>query len=288
MNGQIESYYALLEFGGLLLIFLAFRYLKKRPFVIADEKFIKMNVFKASLTKLWDTIKTVKQYPKSVSFLVAFLIYNDGIQGVITLAGTFATEDSKLQVSSVQLGIMIFVIQVIAIFGAIGFAKLADRISTKRAIIITLLIWCFIVIYPQFALNSVNELWFICILIGIVLGGSQSLSRSLFSRMIPVGLESAFFGFYEISERGTSWMAPLVYGAVNDAKNNDRLALLSLVVFFVVGVIVLPFVDTDKAIEEAKRGPLTKVIKTDEDKINLNNNEPTVLIPTNQDSTEIF
>jgi len=179
-----------------------------------------------------------------------FLIYNDGILGVITLAGTFATNDPLLLVSQTELGIMIFVIQIIAIFGALGFAKLARRITTKRAIIVTLIIWSFIVIYPQFALTSINELWFLCVLIGIVLGGSQALSRSLFSRMIPPGLESSFFGFYEIADRGTSWMSPLIYGAVNDATGKDRKALLSLVGFFVIGVILLPFVNTDKAIEE--------------------------------------
>jgi len=233
--------------------YFAFRYMKPRPLKIVQDKYIKMNTFKASYVKLWETIKTVKQYPRSVSFLAVFLLYNDGIQGVIALAATFASEDKYLMVSSTVLGLLILVIQIVAVFGALLFAKISNRINTKRAIILSLLIWCFIVIYPQFALRTLPELWFICVLIGLVLGGSQALSRSLFSRMIPDGLESAFFSFYEISDRGTSWLSPLVYGAVVNATHNLREGLLVLVVFFIIGVVLLPFVNTDKAIMEAKR-----------------------------------
>jgi len=235
--------------------YFAFRYMKDRPLVISEDKYVKMNIFKASSVKLWETIKTVKQYPRSAAFLLVFLFYNDGIQGVISLASTFASNDPKLMVSNTILGLLILLIQIVAVFGALIFAKIANRITTKRAIILSLIIWCFIVVYPQFALNSVGELWFLCVLIGLVLGGSQALSRSLFSRMIPEGLESAFFGFYEISERGTSWMSPLVYGAVVNASPTHSLreGLLVIIVFFIIGVVLLPFVNTDKAIEEAKR-----------------------------------
>jgi len=241
--------------------YFAFRYMKARPLEISEDKYVKMNIFKASSVKLWETIKTVKQYPRSVAFLLVFLFYNDGIQGVISLASTFATEDPQLMVSSTVLGLLILLIQIVAVLGALIFAKIANRITTKRAIILSLVIWCFIVTYPQYALKSVPELWFLCVLIGFVLGGSQALSRSLFSRMIPEGLESAFFGFYEISERGTSWMSPLVYGAVVNATHDLRKGLLVIIAFFIIGVVLLPFVNTDKAIEEAKRSYKSYEIK---------------------------
>ena len=89
------------------------------------------------------------------------------------------------------------------------------------------------------------------VVIAIVLGGSQALSRSLFSRMIPEGREASFFGLYEVSERGTSWLGPLLFGVVVAATDSYRQALLSLIVLFVVGTIVLFLTDTDKAIHQA-------------------------------------
>jgi UMF1 family MFS transporter len=87
--------------------------------------------------------------------------------------------------------------------------------------------------------------------IGFVLGGSQALSRSLFSQMIPAGRESSFFGIYEISERGTSWIGPIVFGLVAQLTNSYRPAILALAVFFVAGSILLAFVNTKRAVREA-------------------------------------
>jgi UMF1 family MFS transporter len=88
-------------------------------------------------------------------------------------------------------------------------------------------------------------------LIAIVLGGSQALSRSLFSRMIPEGREASFFGIYEVSERGTSWIGPLVFSIVVARTGSYRQAILSLIFFFVAGLIILFFTDTDRAVHEA-------------------------------------
>jgi len=87
--------------------------------------------------------------------------------------------------------------------------------------------------------------------IGFVLGGSQALSRSLFSQMIPAGREAAFFGIYAISERGTSWLGPVVFGLVAQLTDSYRPAILALIVFFVLGCAILFFVDVDKAIHDA-------------------------------------
>ncbi len=87
--------------------------------------------------------------------------------------------------------------------------------------------------------------------LALVLGGSQALSRSLFSQMIPAGHEAAFFGLYEVTERGTSWIGPLVFGLVASVTGSCRHAILSLVVLFVTGMLVLFFTDTERAIHEA-------------------------------------
>jgi UMF1 family MFS transporter len=101
------------------------------------------------------------------------------------------------------------------------------------------------VIYGYGFLRTTRDAWLMAAVIAIVLGGSQALSRSLFSRMIPPGREASFFGIYEVSERGTSWLGPLTFGAVVAATNSYRQALLSLIIFFIVGIIVLYLTDTN-------------------------------------------
>jgi UMF1 family MFS transporter len=144
-------------------------------------------------------------------------------------------------------------VQFVAVAGALIFERLAYLIKTKNAIIVSLVIWAGIVMYAYQFLNSVPEAWVMAAVIAIVLGGSQALSRSLFSRMIPPGKEASFFGLYEVSERGTSWMGPLLFSIVIARTGSYRLALLSLIFFFVVGLIVLWITDTDRGIREAAR-----------------------------------
>jgi UMF1 family MFS transporter len=128
---------------------------------------------------------------------------------------------------------------------------LAYWIKTKNAIVISLVIWAGVVIYAYGFLHTVAEAWVMAAVIAIVLGGSQALSRSLFSRMIPAGKEAAFFGLYEVSERGTSWMGPLLFSVVIAHTGSYRQALLSLIVFFVIGLIGLGLTNTERAIQEA-------------------------------------
>ncbi|PYS41049.1 MAG: MFS transporter, partial [Acidobacteria bacterium] len=136
-------------------------------------------------------------------------------------------------------------------FGALLFERLAYIINTKNAILVSLLIWSAIVIYGYGFLHTTTQAWVMASVIAIVLGGSQALSRSLFSEMIPAGREASFFGIYEISERGTSWLGPLTFGAVVAVTNSYRQAMLSLIIFFVAGTIILYLTNTTRAIHEA-------------------------------------
>jgi UMF1 family MFS transporter len=112
-------------------------------------------------------------------------------------------------------------------------------------------LWAGVVIYAYGFLQTTTQAWAMGAVIAIILGGSQALSRSLFSRMIPAGREASFFGIYEVSERGTSWLGPLVFGIIVAATNSYRHAILSLIIFFVSGAIILYLTDTDKAIHQA-------------------------------------
>jgi UMF1 family MFS transporter len=148
--------------------------------------------------------------------------------------------------------IRIFLVaQISAFVGAIVFERIARFIGAKKTIILSLIIWCAIVIYAYAFLATKFQAWFMGAAIGLVLGSAQALSRSLYSQMIPVGRESSFFGLYEISEKGTSWMGQLLFTIIVGVTGSFRQAILALIVFFVAGSIILLFTDTAKAIHEA-------------------------------------
>jgi UMF1 family MFS transporter len=151
---------------------------------------------------------------------------------------------------------VILMIQFVAFGGALLWGRLANRIGAKRAIIVSLFIWVGVVIYAYWGMKGasrVAEFFALGMIIAMVLGGSQAISRSLFAQMVPKNKEAEFFSIYEISERGTSWLGPLVFGIANQVFGNLRIAILVLIVFFVVGLIILSFVNEKMAIEDSKR-----------------------------------
>ena len=203
------------------------------------------------LRQLRETIKEVRHFPHTLAYLLAYLVYNDGIQTVISQAAVFGSEELKLDLG--VLSGVILMIQFVAYGGSYLFDRIARRIGAKRAILVSLFVWAGLTIYSFAFLYTATQFFALGAILALVLGGSQALSRSLFSQMIPKGRESEFFSFYEISERGTSWMGPLVFGLVNQLTGSLRLAILSLIVFFVVGIILLIRANTTQAIREAAR-----------------------------------
>jgi UMF1 family MFS transporter len=238
-----------LWWGGFALI--TFALLKSRP---AKKNLPPgQSYISAGFSELAATFKELRRLPLTARYLLGYLIYNDGIQTVIFASSTFLEQTLFPGQGNPKFLLQIFlVVQFIAVAGALLFERLAYLIKTKNAIIVSLIIWTAIVIYANRFLDTVFEAWIMAVAIAIVLGGSQALSRSLFSRMIPVGKEASFFGLYEVSERGTSWMGPLLFSLVVSRTDSYRLALLSLIFFFVVGLIVLWLTDTDRAIRESQ------------------------------------
>jgi UMF1 family MFS transporter len=206
----------------------------------------------AGFIEIADTIRELRRLPLTLRYLLAYLVYNDGIQTVIFAASAFLEQELFPQGNPIFLLEIFLMVQFVAVFGALLFERLAYLIKTKNAIVVSLVIWSAIVIYAFKFLHTVAEAWVLAGLIAIVLGGSQALSRSLFARMIPEGKEAAFFGLYEVSERGTSWMGPLLFSVVIARTGSYRQALLSLIVFFVVGLIGLWVTDTDRGVREAQ------------------------------------
>ncbi len=206
-------------------------------------------------SELRRTFRELGRLRHTLRYLIGYLFYNDGIQTVISMSSVLLAQELFIARGletdqSFLLGIFLMV-QFVAIFGALIFERLAYAITTKRAIMVSLVLWSGVVIYVYGLLKTTTDAWAVGVVIAIVLGGSQALSRSLFSRMIPKGREASFFGLYEVSERGTSWLGPLLFGAVVAATNSYRQALLSLIILFVVGTIILYVTDTDQAIRDA-------------------------------------
>lgn len=213
------------------------------------------NFLQAGFSELGGTFRELFKLKYTLTFLIAYLLYNDGIQTVISQSSIFLSQElfvaKGLKTDTSFLLVALLIAQIVGLFGALAFERIARFTSTKTAIIISLVIWSVIVIYAYAVLDSVAEAYLMSGAIGFVLGGSQALSRSLFSKMIPQGRESAFFGIYEISERGTSWIGPVVFGLVAQLTNSYRQAILALIFFFIVGSIILFFTDTDRAVHES-------------------------------------
>jgi UMF1 family MFS transporter len=197
-------------------------------------------------TQLAHTIKQLPRYPQTLLFLLGYLFYNDGIQTVIALASQFGKEELKLEIS--DLTATILMVQFVAFFGATIFNYIARFAGTKRAIILSIVIWTATVFYAYSYLQTKRDFFVMGGIIGIVLGGSQALSRSLYSLMIPKGQEAEYFSLYEVSDKGTSWMGPFIFAMALDQTKSYRLAILSLVVLFFAGLILLTIVNVRKAI----------------------------------------
>ena len=241
---------------GFTLLFPA-RHLRQRP----PQKKLPAgeNYFGYGIKQIVRTLLTMyRDYPETLKYLIAYLIYNDGIQTVIVVATIFAS--SELKVGADVLMILILMIQFIAFFGALLFGWMAGKMGAKKAIIISLIIWAAIVVYTYAFMYETWQLFAAGVFIAIVMGGSQALSRSLFSQMIPKDSESEYFGFYEISERGTSWIGTAVFAFAVQATGSTRGALLAVILFFVIGLALLIPVKVRKAMLDAGNDPAGVVI----------------------------
>jgi UMF1 family MFS transporter len=212
------------------------------------------NVVTDGFRQLGRTLKGLRAYPLTLFFLLAYLIYNDGIQTVIALASQYGTEELKLGQST--LIITILLVQFLAFGGALALGAMAQRVGARKTVVFSLALWLVVIVAAYF-LPAGKPIPFMILGLGIglVLGGSQALSRSLFSQLIPSGREGEYYGFYEISDKGTSWLGPLAFGLVFQLTNSYRIGIVSLVVFFVVGGVLLSFVPMRRAITAAGNTP---------------------------------
>jgi MFS transporter, UMF1 family len=203
-----------------------------------------------SFGQLFATLRDMRRYPMTLTFLVAYLFYNDGIQTVIASASVYG--EKQLGFGTSTLIATILLVQFVAFGGALLFGRLAERLGARKVILGGLVVWMLVVTAGYFLPEEQIGLFLaLAVGIGLVMGGTQALSRSFFSLLIPRGREAEYFSLYQACERGTSWLGTLVFGLVHQATDSYRPAIFALIVFFLVGGVLLARVDPARGIREA-------------------------------------
>jgi UMF1 family MFS transporter len=203
------------------------------------SEIIKIDLIKNGISKSFETLKNIffrKKYPAISRFLFAFFLYNDAIITIIAFASIFAS--NVLNMTDEQVIIFFVIVQSTAILGSFIFGIISDHIGPKKTISITLVIWI-IVAAGAFFVQTVSEFYIVGLLAGLAIGSSQSCSRSLMALLTPKDREAEFFGFYDgLFGKSSAVVGPLIYGIVSDISN-ERIAVLVIGVFFIIGFFVL-------------------------------------------------
>jgi UMF1 family MFS transporter len=208
--------------------------------------------------QLGQTLRGLRLFPLTLVFLVIYLIYNDGVQTVIGVASQYAAEYLKLDTGVRSTTILI--VQFTAFLGAVITARIARAVGARKTVLGSLVLWA-IIVGAAYFLPVGKGLPFLILgaALGTVLGCTQALTRSLYSQLIPDGKEGEYFGFYEISDKGTSWIGPLVFGLSFQLTNSYQTAIISIVAFFVIGFFGLLFIPMRRAIIAAGNTPPHKL-----------------------------
>jgi UMF1 family MFS transporter len=210
--------------------------------------------FSEGYHRLQHTFRRIRTFRELTKFLVAYIIYNDGIETVIVMASIFGAQVLGMETGEIIL--FFLMIQGIAFFGSLFFGFLADAMGNKKAVMISLGIWSLIVIWA-FRLGIVwepkTEYWILGALAGIVMGGSQAASRSLQGIFTPDANSAEFFGFFAVSGKFASVFGPLIYGILIAVTGSVQSGILSVLLFFIVGMAILWTVNEKRGMEEKQK-----------------------------------
>jgi MFS transporter, UMF1 family len=208
-----------------------------------------MSPVRVGFERLLETFRQLKAYRQAFLMLLAFLLYNDGIGTIQRMATTYGTE---IGIGQGDLIAAILIVQFVGIPFTFLFGMLATWIGAKRAIFVGLFTFMGISVLGYF-MRTATHFYLLAFLVGLVQGGTQALSRSLFASIIPKHKSGEFFGFYSVFSRFAAVGGPLVFGLVLGVTGSSRNAILSVIAFFVAGAILLAFVDVEEGKREAGR-----------------------------------
>ncbi|HEV2780263.1 MAG TPA: MFS transporter [Actinophytocola sp.] len=207
-------------------------------------------VLSGGFRELRDTLRAARAFPLTLAFLGTYLIYTDGIATVANVSAQYGREELKFDQDVLITTILI--VQFIAFIGGMLHGVVARRLGAKTTIMLSLTVWV-LVVGAAYFVQAGQQLQFygLAVGIGLVLGGTNALSRSLFSHLIPPGKEAQYYSVYEVGERATSWLGPLLFAAMAQITGSFRPAIISLVIFFLAGLVLLYFVPVRRAIQAA-------------------------------------
>lgn len=222
------------------------------PLLEPDER-PRRNPARVALQRLRETFRELRRYRQALLMLVAFLIYNDGIATIIKLSAIYGDD---IGLGTQALIVAIFIAQLVGIPFAFLFGGLAGRFGPKRSILAGLVVYMGVSVCAYF-LRSEAQFLALAVVVGMVQGGTQALSRSLFASLIPRHKSSEFFGFWSVLEKFAGVVGPALFATVHGLTGESRQAILSLIAFFVIGALLLTRVDVESGravAREADRG----------------------------------
>jgi UMF1 family MFS transporter len=193
------------------------------------------------------TLRQMGKYPELLKFLIAFWFYSDGINTIIKMATIYGTE---IGIAETDLIAALLITQFVGIPCTLLFGRIAEKTGAKTTLIATLVIYLIIVILGYFMTSAVH-FYALAVMVGFVQGGSQALSRSIFSRLVPPERNTEFFGFFGLSGKFASIFGPAVFGLVGQLTGSSRAGIASLAMFFIAGILLLLNVDLEKGRKEA-------------------------------------
>jgi UMF1 family MFS transporter len=209
---------------------------------------IDSNPIRAGFGRLVETFREVRKYGDLFKFLIAFWLYNDGIGTIIKMATIYGNE---IGIGQTDLIGALLMVQFVGIPFSFAFGWLAKKIGTKKSIYLSLGVYTLISIGGYFMSTSLH-FWMLGFAVALVQGGSQALSRSLYGRMVPKAQSAEFFSFFSVSGKFAGMFGPFLFGLVSQLFGNSRLGIVSLIVFFISGALLLTRVDEEKGIAVAR------------------------------------
>ncbi len=233
-----------------------FRRVPEPPRTLEADERGDENSIAAALVRLRETLRELRTYRNAFLMLVAFMLYNDGIQTIIKMASIYGAEvgiDLNAQIAA------FVIVQFVGVPFSFLFGTLASRIGAKTGVFISLAVYTGISVLAYF-MTAAWQFFVLAFLVGTVQGGSQALSRSLFARMIPRHKSSEYFGFFSVFEKFAGNAGPAIFAAAVTLTGSSRPAVLSVIVFFVVGAAVLSRVDVAQGEREATRGDRDAIV----------------------------
>jgi UMF1 family MFS transporter len=226
-----------------------FRRVPEPPPAVDRDGPHRSNAAGTAFVHVWRTFNELRGYRNAFLMLVAFLLYNDGIQTMIRMAAIYGAEvgiDSNAQIAAFVL------VQFVGVPCSFLFGTVADRIGAKPAVLISVAVYTGISVLGYF-MTTEWQFFALAFLVGTVQGGSQALSRSLFARMVPKDKSSEYFGFFSVFEKFAGVAGPAVFATSVTMFGNSRAAVLSIIVFFILGALVLTRVNVAEGEAQARR-----------------------------------